>query len=70
MAKNIPRVTNERDYQNFFDAVKDILETLTGRKRNTQYDRALTVRDLEKFGVDLDAFLNSDKKNPYPIWEE
>jgi hypothetical protein len=70
MANNIPRVTHERDYQNFFDAVKDIIDTFTGRKRNSEYDRALTVRDLEKLGVDLDQFLNSDKTNPYPIWEE
>ena len=67
MKTNVPRVTNGKENQGFFDAVKDILETLTGKKRNTKYDRALTVRDLEKFGVDLDEFLNCDKKNPYPL---
>ncbi len=67
MATNVPRVSNEKDYQKFFDSVKDILDTLTGKKRNTKYTRALTVQDLEKFGVDLDAFLNCDKNNPYPL---
>ncbi len=67
MAKNIPRVSHKRDQQSFFNTVKDVVDTLTGTKRNTKYDRALTVRDLEKFGVDLDQFLNCDKQNPYPL---
>jgi hypothetical protein len=65
MFSNIPRVSHERDYQNFFDAVKDIIDTFTGRKRNSKYDRALTVRDMEKLGINMDRFLKSDKQNPY-----
>jgi len=65
MKNNIPKVTNEKDHQRFFDTVKDTLDTLTGKKRNTKYDRALTVRDLEKLGVNLDRFLNCDEQNPY-----
>lgn len=64
---NIPRVRGEADYQKFFDTVKDHIDSLTGIKRKAKYDRALTVRDLEKFGVDLDIFLNCDKKNPYQL---
>lgn len=69
---NIPRVTGERDYKKFFDAVKEIVDTLTGKSRSSKYDRALTVRDLEKLTIngnriDLDKFLNSDKQNPYPL---
>jgi len=67
MAENIPRVTNDRDYQKFFDAVKDIVDTLTGKKKNTDLDRALTVRDLEKLGIDPEKFLNCTKQNPYPL---
>ncbi|MDA3807665.1 MAG: hypothetical protein PF440_07115 [Thiomicrorhabdus sp.] len=65
MDNNIPRVMNEVDYQMFFNAVKDVVDTLTGKKRNTKYTRALRVQDMLKLGIDLDRFLNSDKQNPY-----
>lgn len=64
---NIPRVRGKADYQNFFNSVKDHIDSLTGVKKKGKYDRALTVRDLEKFGVDLDRFLNCDKQNPYQL---
>ena len=67
MKLNIPCVTNEAHQQKFFDNVKDALDVLLGKKIAAPYDRALTVRDLEKFGVDLDKFLASTKKNPYPL---
>jgi len=67
MIANIPKVKNDKDYQRFFDATKEVIETLTGKKRNTKYTRALTVRDLEKLGIDLDKFLACDKQNPYPL---
>lgn len=67
MADNIPRVTSEKDYKAFFNAVKSVLDKMTGKKPNTEIDRALTVRDLEKFGVDPVKFLNCSKKNPYPL---
>ncbi|WP_022667918.1 hypothetical protein [Desulfospira joergensenii] len=68
MTANIPRVSG----QTFVDAVKDVLDTLTGKKRKAKYDRALTVRDLERLKIngtpiDLDRFLKSDKQNPYSI---
>jgi hypothetical protein len=62
---NVPRVTSNGDYQLFFDAVKEVLDTLTGKRRRAQLDRALTVRDLEKLGIDPERFLRCSKKNPY-----
>ncbi|HEX9972297.1 MAG TPA: hypothetical protein VGD14_09520 [bacterium] len=67
MSENLPRVTNNRDYQKFFDAAKDIIDTLTGKKKNSDLDRALTVRDLEKLGIDPEVFLRCTKQNPYPL---
>ena len=67
MAANVPRVITDKDRQRFYAAVKEILDVLTGKKAKAVYDRALTVRDLEKLGIDLDKFLNCDKKNPYEL---
>jgi len=69
---NIPRVTGERDQKKFFDTVKEILDTLVGKNRNSEHDRALTVKDLERLTIngkriDLDKFLKCDKQNPYPL---
>jgi len=65
MANNVPRVTNEKDYHQFFNAVKDVLDTLTGKKRNAECDRALLVSDLERLGINIDRFLASTKSGPY-----
>ena len=62
---NIPRVTQKLHQQKFFDNVKELLDLLTGKKVGAPYDRALTVNDLEKLGVDLDIFLKCNKQNPY-----
>jgi len=62
---NIPRVTQQGDQQRFFDRAKEILDIMMGKKN--KYDRVLTVKDLEKLGIDLDRFLNSTKQNPYII---
>jgi hypothetical protein len=62
---NIPRVTKESDYQRFFDTVRDALDLMMGKKN--KYDRMLTVRDLEKLGIDIDKFLNSTKQTPYQL---
>jgi hypothetical protein len=67
MIDNVPKVSSDRDYQRFCDAVKEIIDTLTGKKRNSQLDRALTVRDLEKLGIDPEKFLKCSKQNPYPL---
>jgi len=65
--RNIPRVTRPTDYQRFFDAVKDALDTLAGRKKKSDVKRALLVEDLEKLGIDPEKFLASTKQNPYPL---
>jgi len=67
MANNIPKINKNQDPQRFYDVVRDVLTTLTGQNKNAKYDRALTVRDLERLGIDLDKFLNCDKQNPYPL---
>lgn len=65
--RSIPRVTHERDYQNFFDAAKEALDILTGRRRRSELKRALLVEDLEKLGIDPEKFLACTKQNPYPL---
>ena len=72
MAANIPRVVGKKNLQAFCDSVKELMDTLTGKKKNVIYDRALTVKDLERLSIngkviDLDRFLNCDKQNPYPL---
>lgn len=68
--RNIPRATGKQ--QPFFDAVKEVIDTITGKNRKAPYDRALTVRDLERLeingeSIDLDRFLACDKQNPYSL---
>ena len=68
---NIPRVKAPTELQKFCNAVKESLDTLFG-KRDTPYDRALTVRDLQRLKIngvqiDLDTFLACGKQNPYDL---
>jgi hypothetical protein len=62
---NIPQVHSESDHPRFFSTVREALEIFMGKKN--KYDRALTVRDLEKLGINLDQFLKSTKQKPYQI---
>ena len=72
MADNIPIVIGQKNQQVFFNVVRNVLNTLMGKNRASVYDRALTVRDLEKIQIngtqiDMDIFLNSTKQDPYSL---
>ena len=53
----------------FFSSLKSSIEFLLGHGRNLEVDRALRVSELENFGVDIRAFLNSTLQDPYPLTE-
>ncbi|MCP3940047.1 MAG: hypothetical protein GY710_01000 [Desulfobacteraceae bacterium] len=66
---NIPNIPASipPDQIAFLTAVKSCIEALSGQGRNTEKNRALRINELENLGIDVNQFLKSSSRNPYPI---
>jgi hypothetical protein len=59
--------TSDPEATPFLLSLKQGIEFMLGQGNNLDDDRALRVRELVKFGVDITGFLNSNVNNPYSL---